>query len=67
MHATERGSCNLQLYWWIVPGGGLATGGVEFGGQSCKMSQIWQIYLCKNIKKLGSLWEYKTGSFLGTL
>ena len=21
--------------------------------QSCKMSQIWQIYLCKNIKKLG--------------
>ena len=22
-------------------------------GQSCKMSQIWQIYLCKNIKKLG--------------
>ena len=22
-------------------------------GQSCKMSQIWQIYLCKNIKNLG--------------
>ena len=22
-------------------------------GQSCKMSQIWQIYLCKNIKKFG--------------
>ena len=21
--------------------------------QSCKMSQIWQIYLCKNIEKLG--------------
>ena len=21
--------------------------------QSCEMSQIWQIYLCKNIKKLG--------------
>ena len=35
--------------------------------QSCKMSQIWQIYLCKDIKKVGvkSLWEYKTGSFLG--
>ena len=24
-----------------------------WGMQSCKMSQIWQIYLCKNIKKLG--------------
>ena len=21
--------------------------------QSCEMSQIWQIYLCKNIEKLG--------------
>ena len=23
------------------------------GAQSCKMSQIWQIYLCKNIGKFG--------------
>ena len=24
----------------------------DIDGQSCKMSQIWQIYLCKNIKKI---------------
>ena len=34
---------------------------------SCKMSQIWQINLCKKYQKVGlkSLWEYKTGSFFG--
>ena len=30
--------------------------------QSCKMSQIWQIYQKVWVK---SLWEYKTGSFFG--
>ena len=30
-----------------------ASKDLSWSDQSCKMSQIWQIYLCKNIKKLG--------------
>ena len=48
----------LHLNYFNVTSSSLDSGGpgeaqVFDGVQSCKISQIWQIYLCKNIKNVG--------------
>ena len=59
----------LHLNYFNVTSSSLDSGGpgeaqVFDGVQSCKISQIWQIYLCKNIKNFVGI---QNRYFLGTL